>query len=1129
MHEAWESYVEEVRERGADLLVGICEESCRLFPAGRGTFKCASPIRAGDKDPSFYIYPEGRWYDFGTQESGDVLDFVRRVTNCSFRDAVDDVAKRAGLQTWDERKKSLVSKGISSEDRLEQWKNQEEGQSIRRAMTDLVSICHQTMPTRVRDFIKSHYKYSDAFIDEERIGYVPAGLWKLAKELLVDEMGEPLYDDTVLLSTGFFLQVGGDVKAHLATRIIFPYWKAGHVVYTIGREHHFGVPLSECVVEDYDKGKYKKHLTHSPKHPYVASFVENNVPWGEDCLRNLRDKTVLIAEGMTDAGIAKMLGVLVISPITTRFRDQDIPRIAEQLKMARDVVIIFDNEEKDGKNPGMEGALDTAEAIYQHGVISCRVGEIPKAKGIEKIDLNEYLGKIVKESGEETARKALLELMSSAVPVAQRLLESVSPTAPTIDMEACIQRIGRLLVNASNVEVENITAKVKDRFKSLSKSVVRDALKQSRREAFQKYVEEKKERDANAASQEALDKKKRRAGVVLDQVCFYEKEVKGADAERISTFSLTLRRLVAQERGKPDLLCVDVTGLDGKMVFDGWAVPSRAWSSSKDFIRSFPSAAMQWTGTDHDVQHVYEMVAATAPYVPRVESTDKIGVHRLENGKVRFVTPVGTIDENGWMAQPDLVYISTGGSSIQNKYPKRQTSIEEGRAVLARALEASFDLYKQSLSVPAFAWFAASLFRPDWLERFSGFPHLSVTGTKGSGKTSFLLFVWRLFAGLEPKEPVSIKQTHFSILRDLHATTSIPIFFDEYKVSDLPQPIVQDLNRFLRRSYGGESESRGRADQSVITYRLTSPILIAGESHLDDEAAIRERCIFTTSDGIWLAAPSTKPIRARFREVNEQPLALAAPFIHRWRVRADPRRLIDRAESSANAFFDRMKRDAPIRVKQNISSLVLGAQVLSELADEAGAKLPKVDIDEVLVGALKEILGSDEDEQDEKPHTNGTATEPITATWNIVTRDDVDYFVIEASQMAAAGVIREDDDYLMIDGKLFLYVNGIESKRLVWRKEQGYTTPTIGIRSLQRLADEKKGLTYVIESKARGTLANGARVRGWLLDPDRLPGQLNILSFPCDRERRHGGKRRGTESAQETFERIAGKVSPGVN
>ena len=100
---------------------------------------------------------------------------------------------------------------------------------------------------------------------------------------------------------------------------------------------------------------------------------------------------------------------------------------------------------------------------------------------------------------------------------------------------------------------------------------------------------------------------------------------------------------------------------------------------------------------------------------------------------------------------------------------------------------------------------------------------------------------WPLF-GVKSAEPFSATETEFSLINLFSATGSIPAFIDEYKPSDMPKYSLNALHRLMRRLYTGETESRGRADQSVNAYRLRAPLCLAGETR-PIESALVERII----------------------------------------------------------------------------------------------------------------------------------------------------------------------------------------------------------------------------------------------------------------------------------------------
>jgi len=56
-------------------------------------WKFPSPFRE-EHDPSFAVYENDTWYDFGSGEGGDTVEFFRKYYNCSFKEAV------AEMEAW---------------------------------------------------------------------------------------------------------------------------------------------------------------------------------------------------------------------------------------------------------------------------------------------------------------------------------------------------------------------------------------------------------------------------------------------------------------------------------------------------------------------------------------------------------------------------------------------------------------------------------------------------------------------------------------------------------------------------------------------------------------------------------------------------------------------------------------------------------------------------------------------------------------------------------------------------------------------------------------------------------------------------------------------------------------------
>ena len=86
---------EEIRARLA--VEDVIGQYIELKRAGRN-FKGHSPWGT-DKTPSFMVSPEkGIWHDFSSNKGGDIFTFVMEMEGCTFREALEKLAKQAGVE-----------------------------------------------------------------------------------------------------------------------------------------------------------------------------------------------------------------------------------------------------------------------------------------------------------------------------------------------------------------------------------------------------------------------------------------------------------------------------------------------------------------------------------------------------------------------------------------------------------------------------------------------------------------------------------------------------------------------------------------------------------------------------------------------------------------------------------------------------------------------------------------------------------------------------------------------------------------------------------------------------------------------------------------------------------------------
>jgi DNA primase len=91
------------RVRDASPLADLVREhGIELADADNGNLKGLCPFH-GEKVPSFHITPPrgpmaSFWHCFGCVEGGDVITFVRKLERLSWVEAIEALAKRAGIE-----------------------------------------------------------------------------------------------------------------------------------------------------------------------------------------------------------------------------------------------------------------------------------------------------------------------------------------------------------------------------------------------------------------------------------------------------------------------------------------------------------------------------------------------------------------------------------------------------------------------------------------------------------------------------------------------------------------------------------------------------------------------------------------------------------------------------------------------------------------------------------------------------------------------------------------------------------------------------------------------------------------------------------------------------------------------
>lgn len=310
-----------------------------------------------EKTPSFHVFPDtGRWRCFGAcGKGGDIFDFYCEKENVEFRDALIELAKRAGVELKPQ------GGGKQGQERREKLFG------VLAALKDFYEAnLTATVDASALDYISSRGA-SQEMIAEWGIGYAPAG-WRNAYDYL-HSIGYT--DDQLLLDSGAFKRGDkGGVYDAFRDRLIIPITnEAGQVISFAGR-----------AMKKEDNPKY---LNGSA----TEIFEKNSVLFGfhqaKQAIRALNE--VVLVEGYMDVMFAHLAGFKsVVGSMGTAFT----PAHAELLvkRGAGRVVLAFDPD-KAGDNANLRGVI-TMQTVKDKA-IDLRVLRLPDERDPDELILAE--------------------------------------------------------------------------------------------------------------------------------------------------------------------------------------------------------------------------------------------------------------------------------------------------------------------------------------------------------------------------------------------------------------------------------------------------------------------------------------------------------------------------------------------------------------------------------------------------------------------------------------------------------------------------------------------------------------------------------------------------------------------
>lgn len=296
-----------------------------------------------------------------------------------------------------------------------------------------------------------------------------------------------------------------------------------------------------------------------------------------------------------------------------------------------------------------------------------------------------------------------------------------------------------------------------------------------------------------------------------------------------------------------------------------------------------------FTGSDSDRKVIAEFIEAQGAIVPEVFQTEQVGVH-LPPEEYHFagatvVYPTDYAGDLPWR------YAPTGKSASDVTGRVLLPIDHNAEAFQWEWLSAFIALSDPSVTHPLIAWLVASARRHE----VQNFPLLFLGGSSGVGKSTLATLALRLLGSDITVDLAAV--TPFALAKTLAATTTIPVFVDEWTRLSR-RDSREAFQGAIPNIYTGGLMERGQVDLTTQTYRVTAPTIIAGEDTFELD---RER------DRTVVLYPSRKfQNRDALNVIKHKPLEGFARNLHTFLLTNPDIPALDYAPTGTRPMYNEM-------------------------------------------------------------------------------------------------------------------------------------------------------------------------------------------------------------------------------
>jgi DNA primase len=328
-----------VRERAA--IADVIGEQVQLRPAGGGRLKGLCPFH-DEKTPSFNVNPDlGYYMCFGCGESGDVISFVRGTEHLSFRETVERLAGRYGVQLRYQEGSAAAGRQASERTRLVE--------AHRLAAEYYLEQLGGAEAATGRQFLAER-GFDQAAAATYGVGYAPQG-W----DHLVRHLRAKGFSAQELITGGLASEGRRGPIDRFRGRLVWPIRDLGGDVVGFGAR------------KLYDEDTGPKYLNTSQTPIYKKSAMLYGLDLAKKEIAKRRQAVVV--EGYTDVMACHLAGVpTAVATCGTAFGSDHISvlrrLLLDQDEMRGEVVFTFDGDEA-GQKAALKAFGDEQKFVSQ--------------------------------------------------------------------------------------------------------------------------------------------------------------------------------------------------------------------------------------------------------------------------------------------------------------------------------------------------------------------------------------------------------------------------------------------------------------------------------------------------------------------------------------------------------------------------------------------------------------------------------------------------------------------------------------------------------------------------------------------------------------------------------------------